>query len=88
MASFVEMPMSGAHSRFPHPTLPDTNPVARLSALVRAAVRTVAFWLAVVFPLTYLPLLGDGVAGGDPLLVVGLLAGHALLLTLGHDHAR
>ena len=80
--------MSGAHSRLPRVDLPDANPVAQLSTLVRTAVSTVAFWLAVVFPLTYLPLLGDGVAGGEPLLVVGLLAGHALLLTLGHDHAR
>jgi hypothetical protein len=80
--------MSGAHSRLPRVDLPDASPVARLSTLVRTTVSTVAFWLAVVFPLTYLPLLGDGVVGGELLPFVALLAGHALLLTLGHDYAR
>jgi hypothetical protein len=80
--------MSGVHSRFPAPSLPETTLVARLSTLLTAAVRAVAFWLAVVFPLTYLPLLGDGVTGSELVPFVALLAGHVLALTLGHDYAR
>ena len=82
------MPMSGSHSRLPRLVVPETNPGVRLSTLVTVALRTVAFWLAIVFPLTYLPLLGGGVAGNELLPFAALLAGHALLLTLGHDYAR
>lgn len=88
MGPFVQLPMSGVHSRLPRLGVPETSPVARLSILVTTAVRAVAFWLAVVFPLTYVPLLGDGVGSGELLAFVALLAGHVLLLTLGHDYAR
>jgi hypothetical protein len=80
--------MSGAHSRLPRLSVPDVSPLAQLSALLTTTVQCVAFWLAVVFPLAYLPLLGDGVAASELLPFTALLAGHVLALTIGHDYAR
>jgi hypothetical protein len=80
--------MSGSHSQSPRFRLPEISPLARLSTIVTTTVETVAFWLSIVFPLTYLPLLGDGVAAGELLPFVALLAGHCLALTLGHDYGR
>lgn len=86
--------MSGAqthtHSQSQSPRVgaPATNAFAHLSALSSKVVRTVAFWLAVVFPLAYLPLLRGGVASGELLPFLALLAGNVLALTLGHDYGR
>lgn len=50
-------------------------------------VRTVAFWTAVLLPFVYLPMVLDGFESeGGVALFVGLVATHALALSLGHDH--
>lgn len=82
------MPMSGAHSQSLRLRLLETSTFAQLSTLVTKTVQTIAFWLSVVFPLTYLPLLSNGVAPSELLPFVALLAGHCLALTLGHDYGR
>jgi hypothetical protein len=49
-------------------------------------VRTVAFWLATLLPLSYLPLLATGVTAEHPLGFVALLCSNALAFVLGHGH--
>jgi hypothetical protein len=65
-----------------------TDAVAHLSALSSKVVRTLAFWLAVVFPLAYLPLLRGGFTSGELLPFLAILAGNVFALTLGHDYGR
>jgi hypothetical protein len=64
--------------------------LARLgSALVGPVVdatRAVAFWLATLLPLTYLPLLATGVAAEHPFGFFALLCSNALAFVLGHTH--
>lgn len=50
-------------------------------------VRTVAFWLAVLLPLAYPPVLLE-VGTARPLVLFGLLALHVLALSVGHAHGR
>lgn len=80
--------MSGAHSRSPRFDSLTTTTFAQLSELASRSVRALAFWLAVVFPLAYLPLLRGGVGSGELLPFLAILAGNVLALTLGHDYAR
>jgi hypothetical protein len=80
--------MSGAHSQSPRFGSLPTSTLASLPALVSKTVRGLAFWLAVVFPLAYIPLLPGGIGGSELLPFLALLAGNALALNLGHDHAR
>ena len=61
----------------------------RLSTVLATALRGVAFWIAVVLPVVYLPLLFvDG--GRTASLVSGLLAVHVLsvLVGKGYDPVR
>jgi hypothetical protein len=80
--------MSGAHSQSPRLRRVGTTTLATLSSLATATVRTFAFWLAVVLPLAYLPLLADGITGGELVPFVALLAANVVALLLGHDYAR
>ena len=80
--------MSGAHSESPRLRRVGTTTIASLSSLVTATVQTVAFWLAVVLPLAYLPLLADGITGGELIPFTALLAANVVALTLGHDYGR
>jgi hypothetical protein len=48
-----------------------------------AAVRAVSFWCAVALPFAAIAVL---VVGGDPTVVLALLAGNAVALLIGHDH--
>jgi hypothetical protein len=80
--------MSGAHSQSPRLRRVGTTTLAALSTLATATVRTLAFWLAVVLPLAYLPLLADGITGGELVPFVALLAANVVALLLGHDYAR
>jgi hypothetical protein len=82
--------MSGAHSQTQSPRLGSlpASALANLSTLASKTARALAFWLAVVFPLAYLPLLPGGIGSGELLPFLALLAGNVLALTLGHDHAR
>lgn len=80
--------MSGAHSQSPRIRHVGTNTLATLSSLVSTAVRAVAFWLAVVLPLAYLPLLADGFTGADLVPFTVVLAANVVVLTLGHEYRR
>jgi hypothetical protein len=72
------------------PAETDTStPLGRLSAasqLLARPVEALAFWLAVVLPLAYLPLLLAGGLSTSTLL--GCLAVNALAHLLGHRHNR
>jgi hypothetical protein len=80
--------MSGAHSESPRLRRVGTNTITSLSTLVTATVQTVAFWFAIVLPLAYLPLLVDGIAGGELIPFTALLAANVVALTLGHEYGR
>ncbi|WP_142857185.1 hypothetical protein [Salinigranum halophilum] len=80
--------MSGAHSQSPRFATLTTSTLARLPVLASKTVRALAFWLAVVFPVAYLPLLSGGVGPGELLPFIAVLAGNVLALTVGHDYAR
>lgn len=56
--------------------------------VIRPAVHFVGFWLAVALPLLYLPLLVDGLEGGDLSLFLGLFVVNILALLAGHNYAR
>ncbi len=57
-----------------------------LAEPVVCAARAVAFWFAVLLPLTYLPLLATGVAAKHPLGFAALLCSNAAAFVLGHTH--
>jgi ABC-type Fe3+-siderophore transport system permease subunit len=62
---------------------------ARVGSTAVKPVRAAAFWLAVVLPFAYLPLLAGGFGGESELLTfVGLVAANAVALLVGHDHRR
>lgn len=70
-----------------HPTLP--SPLARVRTVLARTVTALSFWLAVVLPLVYLPLLLAGVeTPRRGALVCGLLLVNAAALRLGHTHRR
>ena len=54
---------------------------------LRAAVRATGFWLAVVLPLAYVPLLtlAPGLAP-DPGVLAGVLGANLFALAVGHGH--
>jgi hypothetical protein len=51
-------------------------------------VRFVAFWMAALLPLTYLPLLASGVLTGHRIVFVGVLALNAVAFVVGHSYNR
>jgi hypothetical protein len=59
-----------------------------LQHAVVAPLRALSFWTAVLLPLAYLPLLADGLAGGEASVLFALVAVNAVALLLGHEHAR
>lgn len=60
--------------------------VANIVAGVVATVRAAAFWVAVLLPLAYLPLLA-GISGSvEPEALLGLTTLHATTLVVGHVH--
>ena len=71
------------------------QPVAESTARrLLAPVQGVAFWSAIVLPLTYLPILfsdaasASGPLGSDLPLVALLIVVNVLAFLLGHDHKR
>jgi hypothetical protein len=80
--------MSGAHSESPRLPGVGTNPLASLARFAATTVQAVAFWLAVVLPLAYLPLVAGGVTAGELVPFVALLAVNVVALMVGHDHTR
>jgi hypothetical protein len=55
---------------------------------VAAPVRFVAFWLAALLPLTYLPLLATGATAGHRTAFAGVLCLNAVAFVVGHSHNR
>ncbi|MXR43301.1 hypothetical protein GRX01_18425 [Halobaculum sp. WSA2] len=51
------------------------------------AGEAIAFWLAALLPLAYLPALASGVTSTQPLLVAGLIVAHVAALALGRGYA-
>jgi hypothetical protein len=50
-------------------------------------LRALSFWAAVLLPVCYLPVVVGGFANaGEVGLFVGLVAAHAVALSLGHGH--
>lgn len=56
--------------------------------LVTLPVRFVAFWAAVGLPFVYLPLLLDGLTGGEVLAFMELLCLNVVALVAGHGYGR
>lgn len=66
----------------------DTNS-RRASAALRTAVRALAFWLAVLLPLGYLPLLAAGLDSTTAVLTfLGLVAANVCALVVGQPYRR
>jgi hypothetical protein len=57
-------------------------------ALLSQSVRALAFWVATLLPLTYLPLLATGVAAERPLGFAALLCVNATAFVVGHAYKR
>jgi len=55
---------------------------------VVGTARAVAFWVAALTPLTYLPLLAAGVVADNPAGFLALVGANAAAFVLGHDHNR
>jgi len=53
---------------------------------LRATVRGMSFWAAILLPLVYLPLLSGGLGSQAGPLVIGLLAANVIALVIGHNH--
>lgn len=51
-------------------------------------VRFVGFWAAIALPFLYLPLLWEGLNGGNGVVFVGLLAVNLLALVAGRNYRR
>jgi len=66
-----------------------TEPPMGIDALRRwtlPAVRQAAFWLAVVLPIAYIPLLLDGLEGGRLEVFAVLATVNLLAIVVGADH--
>ncbi|ELZ86175.1 hypothetical protein C453_10168 [Haloferax elongans ATCC BAA-1513] len=73
------------------PSTTDSLALDLASTLGRVALapfETIAFWSAIALPLAYLPLLAEGLGGGNLPLFAGLLALHVAALVLGRDHGQ
>lgn len=53
---------------------------------VTVPARTLAFWTAVLLPALYIPMVLGGFERGEIVPFVGLVAAHAVALSLGHGH--
>ena len=49
-------------------------------------VRVASFWVAIVLPVAYLPLLAGGLTGTEALLFAALVVANAGAFVLGHDY--
>ena len=56
--------------------------------LTLRSAQTVTFWAAVLLPLTYLPLLHEGLAQAEMLRFAGLLACNVFALVAGHGYGN
>lgn len=65
--------------------LVDRAPTAERD-LLRAATRAAAFWLAVLLPLSYGPIIWGGITGIEGSWLAGLLLLNVAALVVGHGH--
>jgi hypothetical protein len=56
--------------------------------IVAWTVRAIAFWLAALLPLSYLPLLATGVVADHPFGFAAILSVNATAFVVGHAHRR
>ena len=69
--------------------LPLDTSTRHASAALRTAVRALAFWLAVLLPLGYLPLLATGIESASAALTfVALVAVNVCALVVGQPYRR
>lgn len=86
-------PMSSSHvpdDGIALPTYP-ADAASHVRAVVATLVlplRLLGFWIGVLTPVAYLPLLGGGLGAGQTLLFFALLCLQALGLVVGRNHAR
>lgn len=63
--------------------------VSSIRQTVATPIQAVAFWVAVVLPFLYVPLLAAGLdTAGTMNAFFGLLAANAVALLVGHPHLR
>ena len=55
---------------------------------IRATIRRVSFWSAILLPLVYLPLLSGGLGPQTGHIVIGLIALNLIALLVGHNHTN
>ncbi|MFB6160675.1 MAG: hypothetical protein ABEJ61_05800 [Haloferacaceae archaeon] len=67
---------------------PDVSVSNALRRTVLTPVRFLAFWAAVLLPLVYIPLVHNGLHGGETTVLAALLVANALALLVGHGYAR
>ncbi|WP_253739006.1 hypothetical protein [Halohasta salina] len=84
--------MSNATPNHAQNTSPVTNwaaDVAQQGTLaLRATVRGMSFWAAILLPLVYLPLLSGGLGSQTGFIFLGLLAVNLIALFVGHNHTH
>lgn len=67
------------------PAFGDRSPLAA----VASPVRRIAFWIAVVLPFLYIPLLSTGLSSRNTMVVFGLLVTcNVAALLVGHRHGH
>jgi predicted membrane metal-binding protein len=68
-------------------TLPTPHtPVKLLVAGIVAVVQGLAFWVAALLPLAYVPLLATGIVAQHPVGFLGVTAVNAVAFAVGHAH--
>lgn len=55
---------------------------------LRSTVRMVAFWLSITLPVTYVPILWNGLSPTGTYLLIGMLLLNIAAAIVGHDHRR
>lgn len=71
------------------PTPPYRDRLAPLQTVLAWSIRATAFWLAIVLPFLYLPLLLGGLdTQAEQLAFVGLLVLNVVALVAGHEYRR
>lgn len=73
------------------PAVPDSQStvstaVTSLCRALVAGLRALAFWVAVVLPLAYLPMLYEVGITPSATTLVGLVAIHVVAIVVGHGH--
>lgn len=63
--------------------------VSSIRKTIFTPIRAIAFWIAVVLPFLYVPLLASGLSSAETMnAFFALLAANALALLIGHPHLR